>query len=71
LDYLQAMCVQVSQRWRRVSPEWCGPGPDPQPAPVVPLHQLHSRFCTEDDGAHCLYCQSLIAKELEAKRQSM
>lgn len=51
LDYLQVMCVEISQRWRRTPSEWCGPAPAVRAVPsVVPPGQqqyYHSPYCTE------------------------
>lgn len=51
LDYLQALCVEISQRTRRTDPDWCGPAPDERPVPSIahraPLGPPQHRFCTE------------------------
>jgi hypothetical protein len=51
LDYLQALCVEVSRRTRRTSPEWCGPAPEERPVPSLAgrtaLGPPQSRYCTE------------------------
>jgi hypothetical protein len=56
LDYLQALCVEISLRTRRTDPDWCGPAPEQRPAPSLEgksyIGAPQSRFCTEVPRLH-------------------
>jgi len=50
LDYLQAMCVEISKRYRRAPADWCPPAPAPRPVPSCASASggyYNARFCTE------------------------
>ena len=47
LDYLQVMCVEIAQRTRRTSPDWCGPAPEERPVPCIERTGQPNRYCTE------------------------
>ncbi len=79
LDYLQAICSGISERWHR-PPQWAKDAANssalPPPAPRLPLHLMgdpQSRFCCEDRendiNALCSYCEATKRAELSRKRQ--